>query len=173
MAGKKQFSGFYSRVAEFRIQKLTYCTRTKRLRLTKKNQQRGESRMSPIQKWENIGHKLFREFIKNKCFSNYSASKLCGLQTHLLVNVAKIGFDFYNNSFQVILFSGQHFKYRVSAAFSSETFRQLSQKCIIRVQRWNWSQKFLRSKVQFFADFARNLNRKLKRRRIFGLKKYD
>ena len=38
-------------------------------------------------------------------FSNYAASNFWGLQPDLFVKIAKTGFDFHNNSFEVILFS--------------------------------------------------------------------
>ena len=113
----------------------------------------------------------FARVHKNSMFSNYAASNFWGLQPDLVVKIAKTGFDFHSNSFQVILFSGRDFKYWFFVAFSSKFFRQLSQKCIKRVQRRNWSQLFLWRKLQLFSDFAQNLHRKLKLRRKFGLKK--
>ena len=71
---------------------------------------------------ENKWAQTFARVYKNSMFSNYAASNFWGLQPHLFVKIAKTGFDFHNNSFQVKLFSGQHFKYWVSAAFSSKFF---------------------------------------------------
>ena len=113
----------------------------------------------------------FARVYKISMFSNYAASTFWGLQPDLVVKIAKTGFDFHSNSSQVILFSGRDFKYWLFVPFSSKFFRQLSQKCIVRVQRRNWSQLFLWRKPHIFSDFARNLHRRLKRRRNFGLKK--
>ena len=80
------------------------------------------------------GHKFFREFTKIICFSNYSASKFWDPQSHLLVKVAKTGFGFHNNFFQVILFSERDSMIDFLLISHQKRFGNFPRKGIVRVQ---------------------------------------
>ena len=80
------------------------------------------------------GHKFFREFTKIICFSNYSASKFWDPQSHFLVKVAKTGFGFHNNFFQVILFSERDSMIDFLLISHQKRFGNFPRKGIVRVQ---------------------------------------